>query len=43
MGSYPNYLSLVKLQSWFLNLHLYRTTTLVPAFAVEDLTLGRTL
>ena len=47
MGSYPTYLSLVKLQPWFLSLQLKTClwTELQPwfAFAVEDLPLGRTL
>ena len=47
MGSYCTYSSLVKLQSWFLSLRARpafgRTAALVPALAVKDLPLGRTL
>ena len=47
-GSYRAYLSLVKLQPWFPGFAvegqlLDRTATLVPAFAMKNLPLGRTL
>ena len=46
-GSYRTYSSLVKLRSWLLSLRwktaFGRTAALVPALAVMDLPLGRTL